>query len=105
MNKSELVEAISVESGLTKADSQRALDALLTNVQREVARGRKVTIPGFGSFERRARKARTARNPQTGEAIKVKATKVPAFKAGQTFKDLASGKTKPTAKPRVAKKK
>ncbi|MNC98206.1 DNA-binding protein HU [compost metagenome] len=63
-------------------------------MKRAVAKGDKVSLPGFGSFEKRARKARTARNPQTGAAIKIAATSVPAFKAGKEFKELVAKKKK-----------
>lgn len=92
MNKSELIDAVAANTGETKRAVSEVLEATLTTIQKQVKRGEKVTIPGFGTFERRARSARTARNPRTGEAIKVKASKVPAFKAGAGFKTFVSGK-------------
>lgn len=92
MNKSELIDAVAANTGETKRAVSEVLEATLTTIQRQVKKGEKVTIPGFGTFERRARSARTARNPRTGEAIKVKAAKVPAFKAGAGFKTFVSGK-------------
>jgi DNA-binding protein HU-beta len=92
LNKSELIDAVAANTGETKRAVSEVLEATLTTIQRQVKKGEKVTIPGFGTFERRARSARTARNPRTGEAIKVKAAKVPAFKAGAGFKTFVSGK-------------
>lgn len=94
MNKSQLVDAVAAEAGLSKVDAGKAVEAFIGTVEREVKKGERVTIPGFGTFERRSRAARTARNPQTGEEIKVKASKAPAFKPGQKFKDVVSGKAK-----------
>ena len=92
MNKGDLVDVVAKNTGESKRLVGDVLDELLTQVQKTVKRGEKVTLPGFGTFERRARAARTARNPQTGEPIKIKATKVPAFKAGASFKTYVSGK-------------
>src|SRR5262252_8380585 len=75
-----------------------ALDAVLSEIQNAVTMGDKVSIAGFGVFEKRDRAARTARNPRTGEAVKVRKTSVPAFRPGQTFKELvAAGKLPRTA--------
>ncbi|MCE7884080.1 MAG: HU family DNA-binding protein [Actinobacteria bacterium ATB1] len=104
MNKSQLVEAVASGAGISKADAARAVDALLANIQIEVKKGQRVTIPGFGKFERRSRRARTARNPRTGATIKVAATKVPAFKAGVGFKNVVSGKAPAPAAPKAAAK-
>ena len=87
MNKSELIDAIAASTGETKRSVGDVLDGVIGEVQNAVSRGEKVTLPGFGTFERRDRSARTARNPRTGEEIQVPATQVPAFKAGQSFKD------------------
>ena len=92
MNKGDLVDVVAKNTGESKRLVGDVLDELVTQVQRTVKRGEKVTLPGFGTFERRARSARTARNPQTGEPIKIKATKVPAFKPGASFKTYVSGK-------------
>ena len=94
MNKSELVESVAGSTGESKRTVQGVLDATIDQIQRQVKKGEKVTLPGFGTFSRRARAARTARNPQTGEAIKVKAAKVPAFKPGAGFKDFVGGARK-----------
>jgi DNA-binding protein HU-beta len=92
MNKAELIEALSARVGDKRVASQ-ALDAVLSEIQNAVTKGDKVSITGFGVFEKRARAARTARNPRTGEAVKVKKTSVPAFRPGAGFRELvASGK-------------
>ncbi|QKQ24166.1 HU family DNA-binding protein [Candidatus Ruthia endofausta] len=87
MNKSDLVAAIAQTSNLTKADAARALDAMTGAITSALATGDNVAITGFGSFVVRDRAARTGRNPQTGEAIQIKASKVPAFKAGKLLKE------------------
>jgi DNA-binding protein HU-beta len=92
MNKGDLVDVVAKNTGESKRVVGDVLDELVTQVQKTVKKGERVTLPGFGTFERRARAARTARNPQTGEPIKIKATKVPAFKAGASFKTYVSGK-------------
>ncbi|MGH2750302.1 MAG: HU family DNA-binding protein [Actinomycetota bacterium] len=92
MNKGDLVDVVAKQTGESKRVVGDVLDELVTQVQKTVKRGEKVTLPGFGTFERRARSARTARNPQTGEPIKIKATKVPAFKPGAGFKTYVSGR-------------
>jgi len=92
MNKGDLVDVVAKNTGESKRVVGDVLDELVTQVQKTVKKGEKVTLPGFGTFERRARAARTARNPQTGEPIKIKATKVPAFKAGASFKTYVSGR-------------
>ncbi|MFI0368541.1 HU family DNA-binding protein [Actinomadura sp. 1N219] len=91
MNKRELVDAISDRLGSKKAAAE-AVDAILEAIQTAVAKGDKVAITGFGSFERADRPARTARNPSTGKTIQVPATQVPKFKAGADFKNLVAGK-------------
>jgi DNA-binding protein HU-beta len=91
MNKRELVDAISERLGSKKAAAE-AVDALLDTIQSTVAKGEKVAITGFGSFEKADRPARTARNPATGKAIEVSATSVPKFKPGADFKNLVAGK-------------
>ena len=86
MNKSELVEAIASASNLSKADADRALNALLAVVQSAVADGDKVTLPGFGTFAPVARAARTGMNPQTREPIEIAASKSAKFTVGSDFK-------------------
>lgn len=92
MNKSELVDAVADATNGTKADAQASVDAVLDSITDTLKKGDKVSLTGFGTFEVRKRAARTARNPQTGEEIKVKATTVPAFKAGKGLKDAVAGK-------------
>ncbi|PCI22832.1 MAG: DNA-binding protein HU [Piscirickettsiaceae bacterium] len=87
MNKSELINAIADESGLTKADAGRALDATVTSVTNALKGGDSVSLIGFGTFSVKARAARAGRNPQTGATIQIKASNIPAFKAGKTLKD------------------
>jgi DNA-binding protein HU-beta len=94
LNKAELVESVANATGESKRVVAGVLDEIVTTVQKQVKKGEKVTLPGFGTWERRARSARTARNPQTGDPIKIKATKVPAFKPGAGFKSLVSGNKK-----------
>jgi DNA-binding protein HU-beta len=86
MNKTELVEKIADDAGVEKKVAEQALKAALNAITDAVAAGEKVTLPGFGTFERRERAAREGRNPQTGETLKIAKAKVPAFKAGATFK-------------------
>ncbi|ORU94245.1 MAG: DNA-binding protein HU [Cycloclasticus sp. symbiont of Bathymodiolus heckerae] len=90
MNKSELINAIAEESGLTKADAGRALDATLVSVTNALKGGDSIALIGFGTFSVKERSARTGRNPQTGEAIQIKASKIPSFKAGKTLKDAVN---------------
>jgi DNA-binding protein HU-beta len=98
VNKAELIEALSARLG-DKKQATSALDAVLAEIQSAVTKGDKVAITGFGVFEKRVRGARTARNPRTGEAVKVKKTSVPAFRAGASFREMvASGKV-PKATP------
>ena len=92
MNKQELIEAIASQTGETKRLVGDVLDTALDTIEAAVKKGERVSIPGFGTFERRQRSARTARNPRTGEEIKVAAKKVPAFKPGATFKSNVSGR-------------
>jgi len=86
MNKTELVDKIAEDAGLEKKAAEQALKAALNAITDTVAAGDKVTLPGFGTFERRERAAREGRNPQTGETLKIAKSKVPAFKPGATFK-------------------
>ena len=88
MNKTELVEYVSNDTELTKADCYRILESVVENIRRSVKRGEDVKLTGFGTFTRVKRKARTGRNPQTGEEIKIPAVKVPKFKPGKEFKEM-----------------
>ncbi len=82
MNKTELIDAIAKDSGLSRADSARSLESLINTVQKTLKRGDDVAITGFGKFSVTKRGARTGRNPATGAAIKIKASKAPKFTAG-----------------------
>jgi DNA-binding protein HU-beta len=104
MNKQDLVAQLSAQLDVSKREAGEAVDAVFDSIAKAVAKGDKVSIPGFGSFEKRKRAARTARNPQTGAAIKVPATSVPAFKAGKEFKEAVGGKKKSAAKKPAKKK-
>ena len=90
MNKTELVAEVSEKAGLTKRDAEAAVKAIVDSVTEALAKGDKVQLVGFGSFEVRARAARTGRNPKTKETIKIPASKVPAFKPGKALKDAVS---------------
>jgi DNA-binding protein HU-beta len=87
MTKSEFVGKLAEKAGLTKADSEKAVNAFLETVTETLKSGDKVIFTGFGSFEVTERTAREGRNPQTGAAMQIKATKVPKFKAGKGLKD------------------
>ncbi len=90
MNKSELIDAIAVNSELTKADAGKALDGFLTAVTSELAKGENVALVGFGTFSVKDRAERKGRNPQTGAEITIKAAKIPSFKAGKSLKDAVN---------------
>ena len=87
MTKGDLVGCISDQTGLTKADSERALNAFIESVKKSLKKGNDVSLVGFGTFTISKRKARTGRNPRTGEAIKIAAAKLPKFRAGKGLKD------------------
>lgn len=87
MNKSELIDAIAGEAGLSKTDATKAVEALVSTITRSLRSGQSVTIVGFGTFLARDRKARTGRNPKTGEVIQIAASRKPSFKAGKGLKD------------------
>ena len=92
MNKTELIAAIAVKTGETKKDAEATLNAFVNVVSETLAKGDKVQLVGFGSFEVRKRAARKGRNPQTKEEIKIPASKAPVFKAGKALKDLVNKK-------------
>jgi DNA-binding protein HU-beta len=92
LNRKELVEAIQKHTAVARADVDKVLGSLIQQTQVAVKKGERVSLVGFGTFERQDRRARTARNPRSGEPVKVKATKVPRFRAGQGFKDVVSGR-------------
>lgn len=90
MNKTELTAALAAKTGLAKKDAEKALNAFVDVVTEALAQGDKVQVVGFGSFEVKARPARTARNPRTGEEIEIEASKAPVFKAGKALKDTVN---------------
>ena len=87
MNKSDLVAAMAAKTGDTKKSAEETLNAFVDVVTAALVKGEKVQLVGFGTFETRERAARTGRNPQTNEEIKIAASTVPAFKAGKALKD------------------
>ena len=90
MNKAELVAAMAEQAGLSKKDAEAALKAFTDVVSDELKNGGKVQLVGFGTFEVSERAAREGRNPQTGEVMKIDASKAPKFKAGKALKDLVN---------------
>jgi DNA-binding protein HU-beta len=92
MNKSELVDAIADEAGLSRADAARSLDAFVNTVSNTLKAGDEVAITGFGKFSVAQRGARTGRNPQTGETMTIQASKSPKFAAGAALKEAVAGK-------------
>ncbi|MEM8505622.1 MAG: HU family DNA-binding protein [Cyanobacteria bacterium P01_D01_bin.1] len=90
MNKAELIDMVAEKADVSKKDADVVLTAVIESIMESVAKGDKVSLVGFGSFEPRDRKARDGRNPQTGETIKIPATTVPAFSAGKGFKQLVA---------------
>ena len=91
MNKSQLIDALADRFEGSRKDAAHALDAVLDTITRQVAKGEKVAITGFGSFEKAVRNARWVRNPQTGERVKTKKKAVPKFSAGADLKNGVSG--------------
>ena len=87
MNKTELIAAAAEQTGLTKKDTEKVLNAALDTVTAALVKGDKVQISGFGIFEVKEREARTGRNPRTGETMEIAASKAPSFKASKTLKD------------------
>ncbi len=90
MNKSELIAAVAEQAGLSKKDAEKAVNAFIGAVTDTLIDGGKIQLVGFGTFEVRARDARTGKNPRTGETIKIAASKIPAFKAGKALKDAVN---------------
>ena len=90
MNKAEFTDAVAEGAELSKADAGRAVDAMVAAITKALKKGDTVTLVGFGTFSVRKRGARTGRNPRTGETIKIKASKNPAFKAGKALKDAVN---------------
>ena len=87
MTKAELIEKIAAGAKLSKSDATRILDVIIGGIKGSLKKGIKVTLVGFGTFSVSKRKARTGRNPRTGEPIKIAARKTPKFTAGRAFKD------------------
>ena len=90
MNKTEIIEAMADAADISKAAAGRALDGMVDSIITALAKGDQVSLIGFGTFSVRKRAARTGRNPRTGETIKIKASKIPAFKAGKALKDAVN---------------
>ncbi|XZF15705.1 HU family DNA-binding protein [Chitinophagaceae bacterium MMS25-I14] len=94
MNKAELIDQVSKDAGITKAQADEVLNSITDTIIATLKKGDKVTLVGFGTFSVSQRAARNGRNPQTGETIKIKASKVPKFKAGKEFSEkIATAKT------------
>lgn len=102
MNKGELIESIAASCDVSKAQAERMLNAMVATIEGELKKGGEVQIVGFGGFKVANRAARTAKNPQTGAAVKVAARKVPKFTPGKGLKDLVNG-SKKSAKAAPAK--
>jgi DNA-binding protein HU-beta len=92
MNKEDLIQEVAKKTKTSQKQVGEILGTLIETIQKNVSKGKKVTLVGFGTFEARKRAARNGRNPQTGAAIKIKAKTVPAFSAGKRFKDLVGTK-------------
>lgn len=92
MNKTELIDAVAKDSGLARRDAAKAVDSLVSAVMKAMKKGDDVAITGFGKFSVTKRGARTGRNPATGAALKIKASKAPKFSAGATLKAAVNGK-------------
>ncbi len=97
MNKAELIDTLAEQTGHTKADVTRTLEALLDTIEATVARGDKLQLVGFGTFEPQHRAARTGRNPQTGATLEIAAATLPKFTPGKSFKDRVMDAHKPKA--------
>jgi len=91
MNRKELIDALAEKVGSTKADAERNIAGLLDVISSTLKKGDSIALVGFGTFEVRKRAARVGRNPKTGAELKIKASKVPAFKAGATLKATVNG--------------
>ena len=90
MNRGDLIDSVATQSGLTKTDAAKAVDAVLDAITGSLMQGSKVTLPGFGTFSTSKRAARTGRNPSTGETIKIKAKTVAKFKPGSKLTDAVN---------------
>jgi DNA-binding protein HU-beta len=94
MNKSQLIDAVAKDAGLSKADSSRAIESMIDHVSRTLKKGEEVALTGFGKFSVVHRAARQGVNPRTGEPVKIKASKAPKFSPGASLKAAVSGKRK-----------
>ena len=92
MNKAELINAVAEKAGLSKKDTELAVNAVIDVITATLKKGDKVQLVGFGGFEVKSRAARTGRNPRTKEEIKIPASKIPVFKAGKALKDAVAKK-------------
>ncbi len=92
MNKTELIEKITKEVGISKSNANKSLTAIIDSITATLKKGKTVTLVGFGTFRVSKRKARKGRNPRTGAEIKIAAAKVPKFTAGKTLKDAVNNK-------------
>ena len=90
MNKGDLIDTVSDDAGISKAEASRAVDSVITAITKALKTGKQVSLVGFGTFAVKKRAARTGRNPRTGEAIQIKASKVPGFKAGKALKEAVN---------------
>jgi DNA-binding protein HU-beta len=94
MTKVELVAAMATEADISKPAAEKALNAFMSTVKKTLKKGNKLSLTGFGTFSVSNRKARTGRNPQTGEKIRIRATKIPKFSPGKDLKEAVGGKRK-----------
>ncbi len=94
MTKTELIDKVSSETELSKAETGKVLTSIIDNISKSLKKGDSITLTGFGTFAVSKRKARSGKNPQTGEPLKIPARKVATFKAGKTLKELVGGKKK-----------
>ena len=90
MNKSELIAAVAKEAGVSKAEAEKIVNATISSISKALAKGKKITLIGFGTFDVAKRKATTGRNPRTGEPIKIPARNVPKFSAGSKLKEAVN---------------
>lgn len=90
MNKGDLIEAVSSDAGLSRADASRAVESVIAAITNALKSGNQVSLVGFGTFTVKKRPARTGRNPRTGETIQIQASKVPGFRAGKALKDAVN---------------
>ncbi len=90
MNKGDLIDVVADDTGLSKADTTRVVDAVIKAISDALSEGKQVSLVGFGTFAVKKRAAREGRNPRTGETIQIKASKIPGFKAGKGLKDAVN---------------